>query len=234
MTERYDRRVFLRRVTRRVTALGLAAPTLSTLGCEFEKIRDEEGGPQSPALVISRPVLLPWTDDTVRIRAPLSEMPVAYVSKGLQRIFVGLDSRIGVSTMLAAHISVSTGLWRIPLPGDDLRIGVEAGDPLREFEETHIGEWDATMDPTDGDFRVRRGLRENVRVAFDCLPMAGREGWYSAGPWEIEQCTGRGPDLCREDFMEIGTGSRYASRPLGACTESAGAVRYVTWACPDL
>ena len=136
--------------------------------------------------------------------------------------------------MLAAHISVSTELWRIPLPGDDLGIPVDAGDELREFEETPVGEWDATMDPTDGDFRIRRGRRENVEVAFDCLPMAGREGWYSAGPWEIAQCTGRGPDLCREDFMTIGTGSHYARRPFGACTEPAGAVRYVTWACPDL
>ncbi len=234
MTERYDRRVFLRRVTRRVTALGLAAPTLSTLGCSLEEIRGEDEEPPVAGLAITRPVLLPWTDDAVRIRAPLSELPVAYVSKGLRRIFIGLDSRIEVSVMLAAHISVSTALWRIPLPGDDLAIPIDMGDELREFEETHIGEWDATMDPTDGDFRVRRGLRENVRVAFDCLPMAGREGWYSAGPWEIGQCTGREPDLCREDFMEIGTGSHYASRPLGACTESAGAVRYVTWACPDL
>ena len=134
--------------------------------------------------------------------------------------------------MLAAHISVSTALWRIPLPGDDLAIPIDVGDELREFEEIHISEWDPTMDPTEGDFRVRRGLRENVDVAFDCLPMAGREGWYSAGPWEIAQCTGRGPDLCREDFMDIGTGFHHDDRPL--CTERVSAVRYVTWACPDL
>ena len=164
----------------------------------------------------------------------MSELPVAYVSKGLRRVFIGLDSRIEVSVMLAAHISVSTALWRIPLPGDDLRVGVVAGDELREFEETHIGEWDAGRDPTEGDFRIRRGLRENVEIAFDCLPMARREGWYSGGPWQIEQCTGRAPDLCREDFMEVGTGSRYADRAGGVCTEPAGAVRYVTWACPDL
>ncbi len=230
MTERYDRRAFLRRVT----ALGLAAPTLSTLGCSLEEIRGEDEEPRVASLAITRPVLLPWTDDAVRIRSPLSELPVAYVSRGLRRIFIGLDSRIEISVMLAAHISVSTELWRIHLPGDDLGIPVDAGDELREFEETPFGEWDATMDPTDGDFRIRRGRRENVEVAFDCLPMAGREGWYSAGPWEIAQCTGRGPDLCREDFMTIGTGSHYTGRPFGACTEPAGAVRYVTWACPDL
>ncbi len=234
MTERYDRRAFLRRVTGRVAALGLAAPTVSTFGCGLEEIRDEAEGLQFTGPAISRPILLPWTDDAVRIAAPLSEMPLAYVSRGLQRLFVGLDSRMEIRAILAAHISVSTGLWRIPLPGDDLRIPVEPGDELREFEETHIGEWDAAMDPTEGDFRIRLGQRENVRVAFHCMPMASRQGWYSAGPWDIAQCTGPGQDLCLEDFMEIGTGSRYASRPMGACSEPVGAVRYVTWASPDL
>ena len=228
MTERHDRRAFLRRFT----ALGLTAGTVPMLGCNLADIQNEDEPPRLPDLAITRPVLLPWTGDAVRIRAPLTELPVAYVSRGLRRIFIGLDSRIEVSVMLAAHISVSTALWRIPLPGDDLRVGVVAGDELREFEETHIGEWDARRDPTEGDFRIRRGLRENVRVAFDCLPMASREGWYSAGPWDIEQCTGRGSDLCREDFVEIGTGSHYTGRPMGACSEPVGAVRYVTWACP--
>ena len=229
MTERYDRRAFLRRAT----ALGLAAPTISTLGCGLEEIRREDEDP-SVGPLIANPVLLPWTDDAVRIAAPLSEMPLAYVSRGLLRIFIGLESRMEIRGILAAHISVSTGLWRIPLPGDDLRIAVEAGDPLREFEETHIGGWDATLDPTEGDFRILRGRPEKIGVAFNCMPMAGQEGWYSAGPWEIERCAGPGQDLCREDFMEVGTGSRYASRPMGACSQAVGAVRYVTWACPDL
>jgi hypothetical protein len=178
--------------------------------------------------------LLPWTDDAVRIGAPLLELPAAYVSRGLQKVFIELDSRTQIRVMLAAHISVSSGLWRIPLPGDDLGIPVDPGDALREFEETPIGEWDSTLDPTEGDFRLRPGRRESVEVAFDCMPMAARAGWFSAGPWEIAQCAGPGPDLCREDFMEIGTGSRYARRDIGTCTERVGLVRYVTWACPDL
>ena len=228
MTERYDRRAFLRRAT----ALGLAAPAISALGCGLEEIRRQDEAP-SVGPIIANPVLLPWTDDAVRIAAPLSEMPLAYVSRGSMRIFIGLDSRMEIRGILAAHISVSTGLWRIPLPGDDLRIAVEAGDELREFEETHIGRWDPTLNPTEGDFRIRLGRPENVGVAFHCMPMSGREGWYSAGPWEIEQCAGPGQDLCREEFIEIGTGSRYASRPMGACGEPVGSVRYVTWACPD-
>ena len=229
MTERYDRRAFLHRVT----AVGLAAPAVSTLGCSLEEILREDEEPRSTGLSLKRPVLLPWTADAVRISAPLSELPAAYVSRGLQRVFIELDSRIQVRVMLAAHISVSSGLWRIPLPGDDLGIPVDAGDELREFEETPVGEWDSTMDPMEGDFRIRRGQRVNVGVAFDCMPMAAREGWFSAGPWEIAQCVGPGPDLCREDFMEIGTGSRYARRAIGTCAEPVEAVRYVTWACPD-
>ena len=135
---------------------------------------------------------------------------------------------------LVAHISVSSGHWRIPLPGDDLGIPIDAGDALREFEERPIGEWDPTMDPKEGDVRIRRGYEENVRVAFECLPMAEREGWFSAGPWDIVQCVpGPGTQLCREQFMEVGTGTRYAGRPRGSCGQPAGSVRYVTWACSE-
>ncbi len=229
MSEPYDRRTFLRHLT----AVGLAAPTVSMLGCDLEEIRREGDGGSGAGLAITRPVLLPWTGDDIRIAAPLSASPIAYVSRGLLRVFIESDSRNEVQLMLAAHISVSTGLWRIPLPGDDLGIPIDAGDELREFEETPLGQWDSTLDPTEGDFRVRRGRREAIAVDFDCVPMAAREGLYSAGPWEIAQCAEPGPGLCREDFMEIGTGSRHARRDIGICTESRGAVRYVTWACPD-
>lgn len=230
MTKQYDRLAFLRHVA----AVGLAAPTVSTLGCRLEEIARDDEDPPSFSPSITRPILLPWTDDAVRIAAPLSALPVAYISWGLMRIFIEWDDRLQVEAMLTAHISVSTGLWRIHLPGDDLEISIDAGDELRELVETPIGELDANMDPTEGDFRIRRGQRENVGVAFDCLPMAASEAWYSAGPWEIAQCTGRGPDLCRENFMDIGTGSRYARRVLGGCTEPLGSVRYLTWACPEL
>ncbi len=229
MTERYDRRVFLRRLT----AVGLAAPTISTLGCNFEEIQREDGESRPSGLSLTRPVLLPWTDDAVRISSPVSELPAAYVSRGSQRVFIELEFRVQIQVMLAAHISVSSGHWRIPLPGDDLGIPVDAGDALREFVETPIGEWDSNMDPTEGDFRLLHGRRETVQVAFECIPMEARKGWFSAGPWEIAQCAGPGPELCREDFMEIGIGSRHGRRDIGTCTEPEGAVRYVTWACPD-
>lgn len=229
MTEPYDRRAFLRHLA----GVGLATPAISMVGCKLEEIRREDEEAPASGLAVTRPVLLPWAENDVRIAAPLSASPVAYVSRALRRVFIELDSRIEIQVMLAAHISVSSGLWRIPLPGDDLGIPIDAGDELREFEETPVGEWNPTLDPTEGDFRIRRGRRETVGVAFDCVPMAAREGLFSAGPWEITQCVEPWPGLCREDFMEIGTGSHYSRRDIGTCTEPVGSVRYVTWACPD-
>lgn len=227
MAARCDRRVFLRRLA----ALGLTAPTMSSFGCSLEEVQRAEVGFAASSL--TRPVLLPWTDDAVRIGAPVSKLPLAYVSRRLQKVYVDLASRDEIRVLLAAHISVSSAHWRIPLPGDDLGIPIDAGDALREFEEWPIGTWDPTMDPLDGDFRIIRGQPEKVSVAFDCLPMAEGTGWFSAGPWEIVRCAEPGSELCREQFMEVGTGSRFLQRPLGTCTEPAESVRYVTWACPD-
>ena len=229
MTERYDRRAFLRRLA----AVGLAAPTVPLFGCGLEEIRREAGESSPGDLSITRPVLLPWTDDVVRIAAPLSEPPLAYVSRASLKVYVDWAARDEIRGTLVAHISVSSGLWRIPLPGDDLGIPVDAGDELREFEETHLGEWDPTMPPTLGDFRIRRGSPQKVHVDFDCVPMAGKEGLFSAGPWEIAQCGGQGQEFCREDFTRIGTGSRHGRRALGTCSEPMGSVSYLTWACLD-
>jgi hypothetical protein len=230
LTDRHDRRAFLRRLA----ALGIAAPTVSTFGCSLEDIRREaeSGGTEAPTL--TRPVLLPWTDGAVRISAPLSKYPAAYISRPLRKAYIDLESRLETRMVLAAHISVSTGHWRIPLPGDNLAIPVDAGDELREFEERPIGEWNPAMDPAEGDFRVQRGRRESVRIAFDCLPMAEREGWFSGGPWDVAQCVaGPGTELCREIFTDVGIGSHYSGRPFGACAEPTGTVRYVVWTAPD-
>ena len=226
MIRRYDRRTFLRRAA----AAGLAAPTLPMLGC------DPNGGPRAEEEAmaggpsITRPVLMPWSADAVRISAPLPELPMGYVSRGQQRVFVDHGFRGRVSVMLAAHISVSSGLWRIPLLGDDLGVPIPADDALREFEEVDIGEWDPSADPVEGDFRIRRGRRTRVRVEFDCAPMSGGDAWFGAGPLEIVQCHGVGEDLCLEALMSVGTGTHYSRR---YCTDPEGAVRLVAWACPD-
>ena len=227
MTKRYDRRMFLCRAA----AAGLVAPTFPILGCGSEETprADEEAIVDGPS--ITRPVLLPWSADVVHISSPIPELPMAYVSRGLQRVFVDHEFRGRVNVMLAAHISVSSGLWRIPLVGDDLGVPIPADDALREFEEVDIGEWDPGMDPVEGDFRVRRGRRGNVKVDFDCAPMSGRDEWFSAGPWDIAQCEEPGEEACLEAFLSVGTGTRYTRR---YCTEPGGTVRFVTWACPEL
>ena len=158
MTKRYDRRTFLRRAA----AAGLVAPTLPILACGPESTTraEEEAIADGPS--INRPVLLPWSADAVRISAPMRERPMAYVSRGRQRVFVDHEFRGRVNVMLAAHISVSSGLWRIPLLGDDLGVPIPADDALREFEEVDIGAWDPGMDPVEGDFRIGRGRRARV------------------------------------------------------------------------
>ena len=132
----------------------ISAPTVSLLGCGLEEIRRESEESSPGDWSITRPVLLPWADDAVRIAAPLSEPPLAYVSRESLKVYVDWTAREEIRGALVAHISVSSGLWRIPLPGDDLAIPVDAGDELREFEETHLGEWNPTMPPALGGFSV--------------------------------------------------------------------------------
>jgi hypothetical protein len=225
MTQRCDRRSFLRRAA----AMGIVVPTLPFVGCSPDP--GEGFGEAAGDEVITRPVLLPWSDGAVHISAPMPELPLAYVSRGVQRVFVDRESRIAINVLLAAHISVSSGLWRIPLLGDDLRVPIPADDAAREFEETDIREWSPDLGPMEGDFRIRRGRRTPVTVDFDCAPLSGGGGWYSAGPLQISQCLGTGDEPCLEAFMNVGIGTRHPRR---YCAESEGEVALVTWACPDV
>ncbi len=224
MTGEYDRRTFLRCAV----AAGFVAPAIPILGCAREGVSEDQ--PVATGPPISRPVLQPWAPDAVHVAAPMTELPMAYVSRGLQRIFVDHDFRGRVQVVLAAHISVSSGLWRIPLLGDDLRVPISADDALREFEETDIGEWDPKVEPVEGDYRIRGGRPTSISVAFDCVPLAGTDGWVSAGPLEIAQCRGRGEEPCLEALMSVGTGRRSSAR---YCADRTEQVRLVTWACPD-
>jgi len=234
MAKQYDRRTFLRHAA----AAGLMVPTLPILGCGSEQGQRSENGVVSRGPSVTRPILLPWSEDGVRIAAPMSEPPLAYVSRGLRRVFVDHDSRGRINVLLAAHISVSSGLWRIPLLGEDLGVPIPADDALREFEEVDVREWDPGMAPVEGDFRIRRGRRAEVTVDFDCAPMSGGDGWFSAGPLEMVQCreSGQDPDQdsdrepCLEAFMSVGMATHHTRR---YCTESQGEVRLLTWACPD-
>jgi len=160
--------------------------------------------------------------------APAREQPAAYVSMATRRLFVDFEYRDQVYWDVRAHISVSTGLWRIPLVGDPPKEPITPGDELREFEEMSIRDWDPTADPAEGDIRIMRGRALPTRVDFTCAPLAGGGAWYRAGPWDILQCGEPSEALCREDFRTVGTGTRYADRD---CTALVGSVRVLTWAC---
>ena len=221
-----DRRSFLRRAG--VAALATpAVPLLACTGQEQAAESTSTGDVRTPD--ITRPVLLPWSDSAVHLDAPPREMPVAYVSMGRMQLYVDSAFRDQVYWDLRAHISVSTGVWRIPLVGDPPREPIIPGDTLREFEEWSEREWDPTVLPTLGDIRIMRGVATPRRVDLVCAPLAGGGTWFRAGPWEIQQCAGPTGTLCREDFRSIGRGMRYADRD---CTRPRGEVDVLTWACP--
>jgi hypothetical protein len=227
-----DRRSFLRGAG----AAALAAPAASLVGC----MRDAPSagpaaGAASPALLsgdIVRPILLPFSDEAVWMDAPPREMPAAYVSMGRRQLFVDSAFRDQVYWDLRAHISVSTGVWRIPLVGDPPREDVVPGDTLREFEELSEREWDPTARPTLGDIRITRGTATPRRVELVCAPLAGPRTeaatWLRAGPWDIVQSVGPSTGLVREDFASIGTAVRFADRD---CTRPRGEVDVLTWSC---
>ena len=212
----------------------LAAPTLPWLGCVPEPSDTASERARGPArqaepepALITRPVLLPFGDDGVHVVSPPREQPAAYVSMATRQLFVDFDYRDQVYWDLHAHISVSTGVWRIPLVEDPPKMPITPGDEVREFEELSMREWDPTAAPAEGDIRIMRGRAVPVRVDFACAPLAGGGAWYRAGPWDILQAGDPVEALCREDFRSIGTGSRYADRE---CTQRVGPARVLAWA----
>lgn len=172
-------------------------------------------------------MLLPWGTDAVRIASPIDELPMAYVSMARREVFVDRASRGLSKWLLDAHISVSTGVWRIPLPGDPPSEPITPGDTVREFEELDIVAWDPAMEPAEGDFRIRRGRPSRVRFDFTCVPVGATGAWHSGGPWDVARCMSDAvEDACREDFVEVGTGTRH---PLRGCAEEGQPVRFLTW-----
>ncbi len=228
-TTNLDRRSFLRRAG--VTAL--VAPAAPFLACG-EPTRREERAPGSvhPAGDVTRPVLVPRADGSVHLDAPPYELPAAYVSMERMQLYVDHDFRDQVYWDLRAHISVSTGVWRLPLRGDPPTMAVVPGDVEREFEELSEREWDPTLPPSPGDIRILRGVPLVRRIDVQCVPFAGGGAWLRAGPWEVHQAwRGPGDQLVREDFMSVGTGTRFADRE---CTRPGGPVDVLTWAWTPL
>jgi hypothetical protein len=223
-----DRRSFLRRAG----AAALAAPAASLVGCAPDAPAAASGvgsSTASPELLagdIVRPILLPYSDEAIWMDAPAREMPAAYVSMGTRQLFVDSAFRDQVYWDLRAHISVSTGVWRIPLVGDPATMAIVPGDVLREFEELSEREWDPTARPSLGDIRLTRGTATPRHVELVCAPLAGGGTWLRAGPWEVVQSAPPTAALVREDFTAIGRAMRYADRD---CTRPRGEVDVLTW-----
>lgn len=223
-----DRRSFLRSLSAVAAAAGL--PLAGCAGNEAPEGGEDEERPVARLASIVRPILLPHSGSDVRIEAPLAELPMAYVSMALRQVFVDHAFRDRSNWILDAHISVSTGLWRIPLPGDPVGMPIPPGDTLREFEELDIAEWDSAMAPAGGDFRIRRGSIASSTVDFDCVPVEQTGEWISAGPFDLRHCHPAGEDSCREDFVAIGEGLR---RPLRGCADAGTPIRIFGWSAND-
>jgi hypothetical protein len=169
---------------------------------------------------------MPRPDGSVHLAAPPYELPAAYVSMERMQVYVDHDYRDRAYWDLRAHISVSTGVWRLPLRGDPPNMAVVPGDLEREFEELSEREWDPTLAPSPGDIRLLRGVALPRRIDVACVPYAGGGAWLRAGPWEVHQASGPTDQLVREDFLRVGTGTRYADRE---CTRPEGEVEVFTW-----
>jgi len=197
------------------------------VGCELNLLDRSKGGSSAD------PVLLELPDGRIRIQSPVYSLPLAYVSRRESRIYVAYESRIGVSVLLAAHISVSSGLWRIPLLGDDVGVPIDAGDAEREFVEHDIREWDPEMLPIEGDYRVQKGAPTLREVSLHCVPVLPEKGWVSGGPWSIMGCDGVADQLCREVFASIGQGRSHESKSYRTCVGTGQTVEFLSWICPQ-
>lgn len=222
MSFEWTRRAFLR------SALGLSVAPL--LGACARTDRDDQVEERRGTSVVSRPIVRPFGVDAVWIASPTRELPVAYVSMATRRVFVDRDFRDRASWLLDAHISVSTWVWRIPLPGDSPLTPIPPGDEHREFEELPIGAWDPSVEPAEGDIRIVRGRRASVDIEIGCAPIQGTARWLSGPTVRLERSDRTGDDTVREDFGVVGSGRRTDDRE---CAGEGEEVRILAWAHRD-
>lgn len=216
----HSRRAFLR------SAVALLGVGLG--GCTFERRPDREGrsvGRGAAALsgtsavrVVERPVVASFGEG-VRIATPLSVLPAAYVSMATRQVFVDRAHRDRASWLLDAHISVSTWVWRIPLPGDSRRTPIPPGDEAREFEELPIGAWDPDAAPTVGDIRIVLGRVQATTVPLDCVPIQPSDARLSADALVFDAVLPGPGEAAREDFGYLGSGIRLDDPE---CTDPSG------------
>lgn len=152
-------------------------------------------------------------DATGLVEAGAAAGLVAYVSRAERRVYLDRDWRGRVHFLLGAYTSVSTGLWRIPLPGDAPLRPIAPGDESREFEVTDLDAMPPELEPVPGDMRVRLGAPETVRLEASCPAGEGAGGTPEApgllgGPWTLARLDGPPGTGGREEFVPVGTGQR--------------------------
>ena len=182
MTERQARTILDRRsFLRRAGAAALVAPAAPFLACGEPSPRVDRGSSTDhPAGDLTRPILMLRADGSVHLAVPPYELPAAYVSMQRMQVYVDHDYREQAYWALRAHISVSTGVWRIPLRGDPPNMAVVPGDAQREFEELSEREWDPALPPSPGDIRLLRGVPMTRRIDVECVPFSGGGAWLRA------------------------------------------------------
>lgn len=243
MSDRTSRRVFLR-----TAASGVVT---GLLGCSWEGSQERTGearrresgdggrgdttlrggsgvSDRSGPVVADRPVVRPFRDDAVRIATPLSLRPAAYVSMATRQVFVDRAYRDRASWLLDAHISVSTWVWRIPLPGDSRLTPIPPGDESREFDELPVGAWDPSIEPMEGDVRIVLGRRVASVIEVDCVPIQGSDHRLAAGRIELERCLAGPGEAVREDFRRLASGSRHVDPE---CADEGIEVDVLGWSC---
>ena len=229
MTTMSGRRAFLRSLGGVVAGFGLGGCIREDHGAHGGDARDGSRPPSADRIhILDRPLIREAGVDRTWIASPSDRRPVAYVSMATQQVFVDRIHRDRASWLLDAHISVSTGLWRIPLPGDSPLIPISPGDERREFEEMDIAVWDPATLPHEGDIRIVLGGRMPVVLAAGCLPIQGTGDWLAVERLEHERCLSGADDTVREDFQRLGEGRRHPDR---SCTDGGVDVTVFGWAC---
>ena len=165
--------------------------------------------------------------DGVALLGPSDDAVIAYVSRGERRVYVDAEWTDRAHFLLGAYISVSTGLWRLPLPGDDARAPITPDDEAREFEAMDMDLLDPTRIPRPGDMRVRLGRPGSLDAVLECVPLGGESpGAMSGGPWEGRAIQGGEGNGGRELFGRLGEGRLHPTR---ACRGDAHPVGVYGW-----
>lgn len=224
------RRAFLRSLGAVVAGFGLGGCVREDHRASGGDARDDPGplSADDRIHVLDRPLIREAGVDRAWIASPSDRRPAAYVAMATRRVFVDRAHRDRASWLLDAHISVSTGLWRIPLPGDSPLTPISPGDERREFEEMDIGAWDPATPPHEGDVRIVLGGRMPVVLAAGCVPIQGTGDWLAVERLEHERCLPGADDAVREDFQRLGGGRRHSDR---SCTDGGVDVSVFGWAC---